>query len=668
PWTPPMALHAPGLPASRWPGWSSPADRLVAAYLAAHNVPAPQPVSDRVFARRAYLDAWGIVPTLEQLQSFTAGKSSHKRDKLIETLLADNTNYAGNWITFWNDLLRNDEGVNYYGGRKSITPWLLDALRTNLPYNQFVAKLLNPIGPDDPEGFLIGVNWRGDVSASQTPAMQAAQNTAQVFLGVNLKCNSCHDSFISRWKLKDAYDLASYFSADEKLELYRCDKPNGEFATARFLYPELQKSAAAPASLAERHAEAARMFTEPENGRLPRTLVNRVWQRLIGRGIVEPVDDMDSEPWNPALLDWLAADFVAHNYDMKHLIATIMESRAYQMPVLRPAADAPKEYVFRGPEPRRLSAEEFVDSLSEITGEWRELVPREGKEARYVREWRVVSTPLTRALGRPIRDQVFTERNTTATMLQGLELVNGDTLTHMLNRGAERMLGRLAPSPAAVFDSGQIGSGKHSFTTFDVDISQAKEIWLLVSDRGSYSPDRVRADWADVQLVSAGGATSLATLTPKQATGLRKDSDPIEFNEQPFKDGVRSTAASVVVYDIAGKGFTRLRGTVGLERKCMQSDISPAVRFFVFGRRPDMEHLVQVAPETPVPSARGPFAKDRLIDRIFLEALGRSPDGAERKIAEASLIDPKHPDKVSASGLADLLWSVAMLPEFQMIE
>ncbi len=83
----------------------------------------------------------------------------------------------------------------------------------NLPYDQFVTKLLNPTLATDPEGFLVGVNWRGETSAAVTPWMQASQNTAQVFLGVNLKCNACHDSFVSKWKLKDAYALAGVLLA-----------------------------------------------------------------------------------------------------------------------------------------------------------------------------------------------------------------------------------------------------------------------------------------------------------------------------------------------------------------------------------------------------------------------------------------------------------------------
>src|SRR6185436_10480706 len=215
---------------------------LVASYLTEHGVAEPELVGDAAFARRAYLDLWGLLPPPAELQAFVADRSPAKRAALVQRLLADNDKYAEHWISFWNDLLRNDEGVNYYSetsSRKSISTWLLSALTSNLPYNQWVEQLLNPTAPGDPDGFLIGVNWRGEVNASQTPAMQAAQNTAQIFIGLNLKCNSCHDSFISKWKLKDAYGLASFFSDDDRLRLYRCDVAQDDYATPAFLFPEL---------------------------------------------------------------------------------------------------------------------------------------------------------------------------------------------------------------------------------------------------------------------------------------------------------------------------------------------------------------------------------------------------------------------------------------------
>ena len=164
--------------------------------------------------------------------------------------------------------------------------------------------------------------------------MQASQNTAQVFLGINLKCNSCHDSFVSRWKLKDAYGLAELLLAG--IDACSCtDVTSRRISTPEpaFLYPELNR-APASGSLADRRATAAAIFTDPRNGRLPRTIVNRIWQRLVGRGIVANPDEMDGRPWSPELLDWLASDFVEHRYDLKHLIATIVSSHAYQMPAV----------------------------------------------------------------------------------------------------------------------------------------------------------------------------------------------------------------------------------------------------------------------------------------------------------------------------------------------
>ena len=93
-----------------WASWNRPADRLVAAYLAKARVPQPALVTDAAFARRAYLDVWGLLPSPEQLQAFVADPAADKRDRLVTTLLADNTNYAEHWMSFWNDLLRNDDG------------------------------------------------------------------------------------------------------------------------------------------------------------------------------------------------------------------------------------------------------------------------------------------------------------------------------------------------------------------------------------------------------------------------------------------------------------------------------------------------------------------------------------------------------------------------------
>src|SRR5689334_15833226 len=184
PWEPALTLSPPALPRVARAGWSPPIDRHVAAYLTSRRVRIPPPVSDAQFARRVYLDAWGLLPTPEELDAFVADARPGKRAALVNRLLADNGRYAEHWISFWNDLLRNEDGVSYFSetaGRKSITDWLLPALTANVRYDEFVRRLLNPESPGDPEGFLIGVNWRGETTPAVTPWMQAAQNTAQVF-------------------------------------------------------------------------------------------------------------------------------------------------------------------------------------------------------------------------------------------------------------------------------------------------------------------------------------------------------------------------------------------------------------------------------------------------------------------------------------------------------
>jgi mono/diheme cytochrome c family protein len=348
-------------------GAESPVDRLLASYFAANGVSAAGIIGDGAYCRRVYLDTIGLLPTAEQFRAFVDDKTPDKRDRLVRKLLDDRRGYADHWLTFWNDLLRNDyRGAGFIdGGRRQITGWLYAALLTDKPYDQFVSELVDP--PKASEGFSRGIIWRGSVNASQLPPVQAAQNISQVFLGVNLKCASCHDSFVSNFTLSDAYGMAAIYS-DATLELIHCDKPTGKIAAPRFLYPTI--GAIDPSAPREqRLAILARIITAPQDGRLPRTIVNRLWQRLLGRGLVEPVDDMEKPAWDPTLLNWLADDLVAHHYDIKHTIEVILTSRAYQLPS-NDAVEGKGPYVFNGPLPRRLSAEQYADAISGLSGDW----------------------------------------------------------------------------------------------------------------------------------------------------------------------------------------------------------------------------------------------------------------------------------------------------------
>ncbi len=228
-----LTPRQPKLPAAS-AGLENPIDRLLQPYFGAHKIKPAAPVDDRVFARRVYLDVIGVLPSPEELDAFLADQAAGRRERLVKKLLADNPRYAAHWLSFWNDLLRNDyRGTGYIdGGRAQISTWLYAALAKNLPYDQFVAQLINPNA--ETAGFTKGIVWRGTINASQTPPIQAAQNISQVFLGVNLKCASCHDSFINDWTLADAYGLASVYSNDV-LEMFKCDKPTGKKAGVKFL-------------------------------------------------------------------------------------------------------------------------------------------------------------------------------------------------------------------------------------------------------------------------------------------------------------------------------------------------------------------------------------------------------------------------------------------------
>ena len=341
-------------------------DRILDHYLQEKKVSLPALASERTFVRRAYLDIIGILPTPEQLNAFIHDKSTDKKTKLIDHLLAEDVSYADHWLTFWNDLLRNDyTGTGFItGGRKQITTWLYNALKKNMPYDQMTRELID--AKPDAAGFINGIKWRGSVNASQTRDMQFAQNVSQVFLGINMKCASCHDSFIDRWTLQEAYDLAAVFS-EEPLELERCDIPTGKMATPKWMFPEIGQIDP-KANKNQRLKQLAKLMTHPENGRFTRTIVNRIWAQLMGRGIVHPVDAMHTKPWSEDLLDFLAVQFSQDGYDLRKFLKFVMTSEAYRSQSDRLKSSPGEEYVYKGPVPKRMTAEQLMDTIWQVTG------------------------------------------------------------------------------------------------------------------------------------------------------------------------------------------------------------------------------------------------------------------------------------------------------------
>ena len=373
---PPLKPRLPELPPQSAPGRGNPIDRIIDQYAGDNDAPIAEPISDSQFIRRVYLDVIGRLPTVDQLSNFENDQSPNSRDHLVSQLLGQyemgdqqtyDFDYAEHWLSFWNDLLRNTyTGTGTItGGRKQITNWLYRSLLKNKPYDQFVRELISPTG--ESEGFIKGIKWRGTVNSSQTVDMQFAQNITQSFLGINMKCASCHDSFIDRWTLQETYALAS-IHADKPLELHRCDKALGKTAQPAWLFPELGQ-VDPNADRAKRLQQLAELMTHRDNGRLTRTIANRIWHRLMGRGIAHPVDALHTKPWNEDLLDYLAYYLAENDYDLKKLIGLICRSQAYQSKVARTKGQqVESEFVVRGPRSRRMTAEQFVDAVWQLTG------------------------------------------------------------------------------------------------------------------------------------------------------------------------------------------------------------------------------------------------------------------------------------------------------------
>ena len=235
-WEPPLKPRRPELPPSA-DGRENPIDRILDADMAAHQVPRPKPIDDAAFLRRVSLDLVGLLPEPDRLAEFLADTAADKRETIVRQLLDDRISYADHWLTFFNDLLRNDySGTGFItGGRQQVSTWLYDALLTNKPFDQFARELIAPPTPAS-QGYIDGIRWRGEVSAGQTVEIQFAQSVSQSFLGINMKCASCHDSFIDRWKLDEAYGLAAIY-ASQPMEIHRCDKPIGRKSEAKWLFP-----------------------------------------------------------------------------------------------------------------------------------------------------------------------------------------------------------------------------------------------------------------------------------------------------------------------------------------------------------------------------------------------------------------------------------------------
>ncbi len=358
-------------------------DTQVFNKLKALNMNASGLCTDSVFARRAYLDLLGIPPTADEARGFVADKRPAKRERLVNELLA-RPEFADFWAMKWADVLKVESRTLDTTGMKAFHGWIRDAIRTNRPLDAFVRDIIATTGSSytaPPTNFY---------RANRTP-VERSVSAAQVFLGTRLQCAQCHNHPFDKWTQDDYYNWAAVFArVDYKLiSDKRTDKndkhefigeqviflqPKAEVDNPRTGDPAKQRLLGADLpALKEGEDElqaAAKWLTSGANPLFAKAQANRIWFYIMGRGLVDPVDDfrLTNPASHPVLLDMLAKDLVESGFDMKHLVRTIMLSRTYQLESTPNETNKDDTINYSHNQPRRLSAEQLFDSLYQAFG------------------------------------------------------------------------------------------------------------------------------------------------------------------------------------------------------------------------------------------------------------------------------------------------------------
>lgn len=454
--------------------WSNPrpqnfVDEHVFAKLKPLRMNPSEVCTDNEFVRRAYLDLLGLLPTADEARAFVKDRRRDKRARLIDDLLQQ-PEFADFWALKWADLLRNEEKVLDTKGVQAFHRWIRQSVAENKGVDRFVREILTARGStyENP-----AANY---LRALRDPVLRA-ESTAQLFLGTRLQCAKCHNHPFDRWTQNDYYDWAGVFAPVQYkvLENRRRDgldthEFNGEqivWASAKNEVKNPRTGKAAQARLlgstkrvgTSGEMEAlAQWLTSPDNKLFARAQVNRIWYHLMGRGLVDPVDDF--RPTNPAsipsLLDALAEEFVREKYDLRHLIRVIMNSRTYQTSAEPNETNARDESNFSHALVRRLSAEQLLDAQNAVTG-----VPSQfnGYPA-GVRAAQIPGVRAVRARERKLSDgdmflKVFgkperlltceCERSMDTSMGQAFQLISGPGINELLTE-ADNRLGRFLKS------------------------------------------------------------------------------------------------------------------------------------------------------------------------------------------------------------------------------
>ena len=447
-----------------WPTNNS-IDELVWAKLRKMGIEPSGIADDATFLRRLYLDAIGSLPKPNEVRTFLADTRADKRARAIDAVLARDE-YADYWTLQWADILLVNRDKLGDRGAFEFHRWLREQFARNRPYNAWVRELIVASGRSDEHG---PVNF---YRAVRTPE-QLAESVSQAFLGVRVQCAQCHHHPFEKWSQSDFYGMAGFFNGIERKPVKTAadpitavPRPNVELiyhAGYRETRMPLTDVLVATRPLGADVADAGRVrptddprvqlaewLTDPSNPWFARLVANRLWKHYLGRGLVEPEDDLRST--NPAtnepLLDWLAKQVIENRYDLKAVMRLILNSRAYQLTADPNDTNRDDEQNFSHHYVRRLPAEVLLDAISEVTGS-PEAFPGRPRGTRAIELWdnRLPSYFLD-TFGRSERTSPCEcGRSGEPTMAQALHLMNAPEVTDKIANSSGRVARLLRATP-----------------------------------------------------------------------------------------------------------------------------------------------------------------------------------------------------------------------------
>ncbi|WP_422926786.1 DUF1549 domain-containing protein [Singulisphaera sp. PoT] len=419
-------------------------DQAVFAKLNRMRISPSELCTDSEFIRRATLDTIGVLPKPEEVQAFLNDPSPDRRSRLIDRLLA-RPEFYDFWTLKFADILRSNGRLIQAKGTYVFNRWIKAQLERDTPMDQFVRELLTSAGSaykNPPANYY---------RISRDPE-NSVETTAQLFLGVRIQCAKCHNHPFERWTQDDYYGFAAFFS---RVRQKKGSLPNDEVIftagdgdvrqprTGQVMKPKaLGGPVLEDPKVPDRRVLLAAWLTSPENPFFAKSLVNRIWYHMVGRGIVEPVDDFrDSNPAsNDELIDGLTASFVKSGFNLKGLIRTILTSRTYQLSAKSNELNNDDTLYFSHAITKLLPAEVLLDAISSVTATTTPFdnLPK-GFRATQIPDGKM-ENPFLKTFGRPARELACEcERESDSNLSQALQLIGGATVNGKLRDDAGRM-------------------------------------------------------------------------------------------------------------------------------------------------------------------------------------------------------------------------------------